>query len=154
VDNISGIHEDMVGKAEFFTSFLSATLVNHRLWGGDELFEEFQTKLRFFLDSKSDEWTQSALRQAFEEKNMEVDESRKFFSPGNSENSLLKNSENSLDEPLNRQLIALYCWMGILQKAIQASIASAKLSENMFCEKFVSQALGLLGFEPPNFFGY
>jgi hypothetical protein len=70
------LFEDMEGKAEIFTSFLSTVLVNTNLWGGAGLYSEFKTKLRNFLDSKSDKWTREALKTAFDAQQMIVDDSR------------------------------------------------------------------------------
>jgi hypothetical protein len=121
------LFEDMDGKAEFFTSFLSALLVNKNSWGGAALFSEFKAKVRNILDSKSDKWTQDALKCAFDSEGksprMIVEKSRVFqpcvvnigSTPHGVSNTVL----------LNRQLIALYCWMDILRKAVDTSVGTS-----------------------------
>jgi hypothetical protein len=116
------LFEDMEGKAEIFTSFLSVVLVNKNFWGGDGLISEFKSKIENFLDSKSDEWTRETLNSAFIYESS-GDFSKTFRPPpvGNRRVSTPEDSENSFSELRNRQLVALYCWMDILRKAVDLS---------------------------------
>jgi hypothetical protein len=116
------VFDDNELRPEIFTSLLSTTLVNP-LYGGSGLFSQFTSKVRHLLDSKSDRWTQENLSRAFYSGEAERDESRVFQVSLGAPNA----KEIKFKNLLNRHLIALYCWMGVLRNAIDSPIRNSEI---------------------------